>query len=429
MGYIYWIVAAHLFSTQVVGASAALISILGLIATIAPFGLDSSLVYILARSKKGWAKIVYSFFLVIFAATVLLAGLSIPLVDSLNKTTGSVRLGASFEDGVIFVLICLAWTFSLVIDELFTVEEITILVLVRNCATSVLKLLFLPLALLFSFNKAPLIILAGWGLGSFLASLLTLGLFWRQKHQEISLKPQLDFGLVRKHMGLSLGNYGLTVTQQIPFLVLPVIVTQAFSAQLNAYFYTVYMFVQGVLLTIPLAISQVFFAQTGETSPDRLRAKMNSLLGITSLVMLPFIAGSILLRDQVLGLFGSEYIANGSGLLVVMSLGALPASFIRLYVSLQRIRGNFGRGLVATVGGVITIVLGTLGCVPLFGLLGVGLGWTLGLTALAIGLGFDLSFSWRKQTDDFKILQQKKIGTEIESNDSIGVEEYPISRY
>lgn len=394
LGYIYWIVAAHLFSSETVGASAALISILNLIATVAPMGLDSSLVYILARSKDRWARKVFSFGLAIVAVTILLAALFLPFVDALNKNTTSV--GASFEGGLVFILTCLLWTFSLVIDELFTVEEITGLVLVRNGLTSVLKLVFLPLALLFAAGQVPLLILAGWGLGALVAIGLTAVIFAWKKHSQRSFKPELDLGLVRQNLGVSLGNYSIIMTQQIPALILPVIITQTLSAQYNAYFYTIFMFVQGVLLTIPLAISQTFFVQTADTDPASLRAKMTSLLSVTLVSMVPLIAASILFRTQILGLFGSEYVSNGSTLLVIMSFGALPAAFIRLYVSLQRIQGDFGRGLVATVGGLIAIVGGTFLFIPIFGLAGVGLGWTAGLTLISLLLGIDLLFFYHR---------------------------------
>jgi len=394
IGYIYWIIAAHLFSPETVGASAALISILSLIATVAPLGLDASMVYILARSKADWPRKVYSFCLAIVAVTLLLAVLVLPFVDDLNK--GATHIGASFEGGLIFVLTCLLWTFSLVVDELFTVEETTLLVLVRNALTSVLKLIFLPLALLFAVGDAPLFILAGWGLGALFAIGLSLAIFAGQRRGQLSFKPKFDFRLVRSSLKLSLGNYSIIMTQQIPGLILPVIVTQMLSAQFNAYFYTIFMFIQGVLLTIPLAISQAFFVQTAETDPVKLQAKTVSLLKIIFLSIVPLILASIFLRDQILGLFGNEYIVNGGSLLVIMSLGALPASFIRLYVSLQRIRGDFGRGLFATVGGLIAILLCTLWFIQGFGLFGVGLGWTTGLTIIAIGLGIDLALSFRR---------------------------------
>ncbi|HEX2910687.1 MAG TPA: lipopolysaccharide biosynthesis protein [Chloroflexia bacterium] len=387
-GYFYWIVAAHLYPAETVGMSAALISVLSLVATMAPLGLESALVKVLLESRENWARKVYSLFLTIFFSTLLLGILILPLVDALNG--GKTGIVSSFWSGLVFILTCLFWTLSLVLDQLFIVEQTTILVLIRNSITACLKLLLLPVTLMITGSDSPLVILAGWGVAALFSSVVTFLIFAWLRRSNLPLQFSLDFRLVRSMLPISMGNYSITVTQQIPATVLPIIVTQMLSPQHNAYFYTVFMFVQGVLLTFPLAISQSFFAQTNNTGLPELLLKMKALLRLTWLIMVPMILGTILLHDPILALFGGEYVREGSGLLVVMSLGTLPATYIRLYISLQRIRNDFKRGFLTTCASLFALIIASFISIQLFGLIGVGIGWTSGLFIVACGLKLDM---------------------------------------
>src|SRR5205823_5518909 len=55
IGYLYWIIATHLYSAHDVGLASALISIMTLTSTLANLGIGSTLVQMLPHRESGYA--------------------------------------------------------------------------------------------------------------------------------------------------------------------------------------------------------------------------------------------------------------------------------------------------------------------------------------------------------------------------------------
>src|SRR5205823_7781468 len=55
IGYLYWIVATHLYSAHDVGLASAFLSVMGLTSTLANLGIGATLIQMLPRREAGYA--------------------------------------------------------------------------------------------------------------------------------------------------------------------------------------------------------------------------------------------------------------------------------------------------------------------------------------------------------------------------------------
>jgi O-antigen/teichoic acid export membrane protein len=89
-----------------------------------------------------------------------------------------------------------------------------------------------------------------------------------------------------------------------------------------------------------------------------------------------------IVAPYVMGLFGAAYEAEGSNLLRLLALAAVPYSIVPVYVSIVRVQRLVRRA--AAVLAVMCVMVLTLSEILLrrFGLEGVGVAWLLTQTAL-----------------------------------------------
>jgi O-antigen/teichoic acid export membrane protein len=96
----------------------------------------------------------------------------------------------------------------------------------------------------------------------------------------------------------------------------------------------------------------------------------------------------LLLGDRLLLAFGRDYATEGTTLLRIMALAALPAAVVNVYLGALRVMKRVGELVV--IGGVVgvTTVALSSALLPVMGLAGAGVGHGLGQ-----GLGFAIVLS------------------------------------
>jgi len=388
VGFVYWIVAAHLFSTASIGRTSVLVSIMFLVMELASMGMGLGLAYILPTMQQEWARVVNSAMLaVVFSSAVvslvLISGAAILHVKIGESVTHSSSLL------VVFVSTCTMWTVSIVIDQILTIERATGLVLFRSIMSSLVRLMLLPVAGRIGSGDPVVGLFGSWGLSAAASTLLVMTLYIRMNPSGRRLSRHLDTRVIRQILPLSLTNHLLSVSDVVPGLLLPLIVSQFLSSDANAYFYMAWMTAVG-LYTIPVSISKVLFARLA-TQTDLSSEIFTKVLGATLGVVVVLTSMVIIARNLILSLFGSAYVARSSSLLLVLACTAIPVTICSLYIGAARIRRTFGRGFAVTLS-VVVVLLTIIG--PLssrYGLLGVGLAFCGSYATVGIACLVDLS--------------------------------------
>jgi O-antigen/teichoic acid export membrane protein len=389
LGYTYWIVAARYFSVSAVGHTAALVSTMFLIMELAHMGMGLGLAYILPTAKQNWSGIVNSvmvavaLFATVFSLLVMVGG------AALNLQIATVARSGQFL--ALFIISCIMWTLSVVLDQILTVEKATGLVLLRNTISSSVRLLLLPMMVLAASADSSMGLFAGWGMSAALSLVFAIVLFaWKNPFSR-RLAWQFDKKAVREILPLSLSNHLLTTIEAAPSLILPILVASFLSTEANAYFYTAWM-TAIVVHTIPTSISKVLFirnAATGKLSQEMLW----KMLIFTLIVVGPLTIAMIAARELILSLFGQDYVKHSSMLLSILVFSAIPFSICRLYISVERVLCNFKRAFgVAIAIFVITVSVACL-VITTYGLVAVGLAFCVSHLAIAVFCLIDLWFS------------------------------------
>lgn len=368
LGFIFWIIVARYYSTSDVGLASAIISTASLLAMLSNLGFNMSMVRFLAGTKNSSKDLINSTFTIAGVFSIILAFIFIVNVSVLSPALVALKLNYIYAVG--FAL----FTFSMVIvtiqDYIFIAKKRTEYVLIKNLILGT-KILF---PILF-------VALGAYGIVSsfFISYLLALilGIFLLIPKIIQSYLPALTIkkNIVDEILHFSFGNYIAMVLDNLPGLLLPIIILNLVAAEEAAYFYITWM-IASLLYTVPKSVTTSLFS---EGSSDEIGFKNAVYKSIKSILVLtiPAIILFFLLGDRILMMFGKDYSINAIRLLELFAISTIPLAINQVYFTIKRIEKNMGS--VIKMNALISI--GTLGIsyyyLPTYGLISIGMAWLL----------------------------------------------------
>jgi len=378
-GFIFWLIAARLYSTGAVGLSSAVISAVQLLALFSILGLDSALIRFLHSSGEKARDMINSCFTIsgvvaIALSLIFLAGLNIWVPALLALREHLIFL-------VIFVVFTVALTANTIVHNTFIAERRAGFSLAQGLLSSLLRLipLVILVVLLPTFG-----IFASWGIAALVALAAGIFLFLPRIKSNYRPVPLVDKGLVSGMVHFSLANYVVALFRTVPVYVFPLMVISLLGAEMNAYFYISWSIAM-VLSAIPMATSLSLFSE-GSFDEAKLGQEVRRSLKLTFLLLVPAIIIIFLVGDKILLLFGEAYSENATKLLWLLALSTLPASLNRIFFSIKRVEMRMK--VVVGLGGFIVVTTLALSYVllPWVGIIGVGLARLVseGIVALVV---------------------------------------------
>jgi O-antigen/teichoic acid export membrane protein len=381
-GFLFWAIAARLYSTSAVGIGSALIAASTLLAAISGLGLGTGLIRFLPNSKQPWPMIATCVLITLVVSTVIglvfVSGVSLWSPDLAFISQHPLLL-------VGFVVFTAGTTMSALLDNLFIAQ--------RSAGFIVVKNLFI------GFGRIPLLVWLAFSAGAFgifgsigLVTVPTVGFaLWWVRHRMGN--PPGSPRYVRREvvatlMPFSLANYAAGLVYSAPSMLLPLMVLSQLGPEANASFYISWM-LGGLLCVISSGISQSLFAE-GSHFEHSLRSDAIGAVRTSLLLLLPVESGALLLADRLLLLFGAAYAKAGAALLRILVLAALPILVNTTYFTVKRIE----KQMAPIVALSAVIAVGTLGLshllIPRLGLESAGVGWLASQTIVAILVGLSL---------------------------------------
>lgn len=363
-GFLFWIIAARLFSAGDVGIGSALISGVTLIGGLALLGLNMGISRYLPSARNRDALISSGIAMV---ATVGALGGVIYILLTPLVAPQLAFVGKSPMLIISFALIAAAFAVNTLTDNIF--------IALRNAKYTV----FVD-GVIGGFGKLGLtFIVAGAGAyGLFLASSLATALaavaslliLLMVMKVRIDLSRPLD--VLRPLLRFAGANYVADVITRAAGLVIPIMLLDRLGAASSAYYFVVFQMAQ-IVYTAGLALEQTFLTEGSRSNADMRQLRRRSL----RLLVLFFVTSAVImigLGHWLLLAFGKPYYQFGYTSLIILVLAAGPISANSWLQTILRLEGKLRAIVVINVIAAIATLLG-IWFGTSYGLTGVAWGW------------------------------------------------------
>lgn len=371
-GFVFWIIAAKLYSAEEVGIATALISSMALLVLLTRFGLDQSIIRFFPENDKSkifsTAIIITTIFVIIFGAIFIIG------VDILSP---ELQLLKSPTTALLFVIFLAA-------SSIGSLTGISFIAL-RKAGFYFLQSLIMGSRVFFIF---PLVFLGAVGIfgavgvSFILAITVSLAIMIKS-----GIKPsfKVDKRFLDEAFHFSAGNYLTNLFITAPNTILPIMVLNVIGAEKTAYYYIAFA-IASLLFMIPIAVSMSLFVE-GSHGEALKKTTIKSLFAIF-LLLIPAITLFYFAGGWLLELIGKDYAAQGFELLKIMVIASIFVAVNYIYFSIKRIQKDVTT-LVLLSGLIFGLLIGLSYPFMLrFGIVGVGYAWvaSYALGAVIIGI-------------------------------------------
>jgi O-antigen/teichoic acid export membrane protein len=367
-GYVFWLLAAHLYSPTVVGLTAAVTSATTVILMLSMLGVGGMLIQSLPRQPKEteWSATFWAGMATVTVVAVALCGTCVAVLGRISPQLMALR-GVGYA--AVFAVGTLALTVGTTLDSVYVAERRASDAFSRNAAVGAVKVLMLGFLAL-AFKPDALRLLGAWGVAAVFG--LGLGVVLLVRHTGLARPPGFSV-LVRTVRGFhsrvtahSLIGIGAGL---LPYL-LPLLVTVRLSARDNAYFYTTWM-LAGLLLIIAPAFSNSLFAE-GIHRPEEIGALARSAAKIMGAILVPGLVTILVFGGTLLSAFGHVYTDHAVGLLRLAVFASIPDAVVHVYVGVLRAEARLATAASLNLGiGIGTVVISWF-LLPVMGISAVG---------------------------------------------------------
>jgi O-antigen/teichoic acid export membrane protein len=384
LGFTFWIVAARLFSAHDVGQATSLISATTVIAYVALFGLNSTVVRYLPTTKHRDAIITVTLAFVAVVGMVVAIGyvFALPLIaPQLRFLEQNVLLAGGF------ILLAGAAAINLLTDSIFIASRRTgINALVDGGIGGASKLLLI-------------VLLAGSGtyglfcssVGGFAASsVASVVLISTKLHYRPRLKGALT--ALRPLLRFSGANYVGNVFNLLPTLVVTLIVLDRLGAKSAGYYFVAFQ-IANLLFSCAYAVEQNFLAE-GAHGEEQLKSLMWRAGKMLASMAVPAAIAGAVFSHWILLVFGDAYARHGSEALMLMALATIPVATQNWLVTVLRLSGQLAAITVCNIAYAVSICTLAWFLAP-HGLTMVGAAWLLGPLVGVVGAGGTVFWSSR----------------------------------
>ncbi len=379
LGMLYWILAARNYDAEVIGLNSALISTMIFLASLSQLNLANTLIRFIPNSGKSVGR----FILFAYLVSVLVA-LVAGSIFILGSAWWSPTLYAYFQSNpglaVWFVAATMGWCIFALQDSAMTGLRQATWVPLENLVFAAGKI---GLLVAFAGVMTHTGLFASWSVSVFALLLpVNLLIFKRlvpQHRQSSEMQPRriVPGEVARYVVGDYVASFFWTATTDL----LPLLVVEMVGTEANAYFYLAWT----IAYSLYLVSRNMGLSLISEAAADENRLFEYSYRILVQNGRLILLALFILLPGApfILRLFGQSYAAAGSGLLQLLCLSALPNIVTALYVSVLRVQKRMKALLLLLAALCLVVVSISVVLLPLVGIIGVGIAWLVGQTAVA----------------------------------------------
>ena len=383
LGLVFWIVATGNFTPSEVGISSALITSMILLADFAHLGLRTGLVRFLPVAGSTAERLVIRSYVVAAVVAAVGAGVFVAGLDWWSPELADLR--RSWLSVVLFVLATVFWVVFLLEDSVLLGVRLASWVPIENGVFGVAKIVLL---LALAGAGGDLGVFLAWSIPVFVVVVAVNGLMVRTvRRREIDPPARTTSApSMRTILGYSLTDWSASAARTAVIGILPLLVLARQGSAETAY----YILAWTIAFSVYVLSANIGDALVAEASYDEGNVDRHTLHGglLSMAISAPVVVVAAVVAPWIMRVFGAEYAENGTTVLRLLLLGAIPNVVTRTYVSrLRAERRMAGVVVYETALSAGVLALGWLLIGPV-GINGLGLTW---LVCLSLAAGYALA--------------------------------------
>ncbi len=370
LGFVFWILAAHAFTTSAVGVGSGLVSAMMLLGAVGMLGLGTLLVREFPDEPGREISMI--------AAAAWVAG-AFGAVLGIGFALVAPRLSSDFAVLTASPMTVATFTVGVALFGIATIADEALigllqsgLILLRNLVAAGARLLVLAAVALLG-RTSSVDIFSAWVIANALS--LVVLLLIAAGTGRLSAVTRPAWGVMGRLRMSALQHHLLNLAIQVPGWVMPLIAVAMISAESNAAFYVVWMLI-GLTAFIPSALMWGLYAE-GTRDPERLWLHARQTLRWAGLAAMASIIGLWIVAPVVLSAFGTHYLDSGRAPLSIMALAVVPMVVKGHFVAAHRVHRTLTPAILAvSFGALLELVGAALGAAR-----GELMGLSIGITA------------------------------------------------
>lgn len=377
LGVAFWVIAARLFSPDVVGTNAALLSTMTFVAFFSQLGMRNSMTWILPTAGAAGGRMIGTAYVVSVVVSCALGPVMLFVFSGIGDEATAILPG-----GMLFVLVfALACSVSAIFamqDGVLVGLRVARWVPIENAGFGLLKIALLPL-----LAAASLGIFAAWTLATapFVIAVTLIvfrGMLPRRARGNQDVRGPSSARIMRFVSGDFVGNLMIQGTIRL----MPVLILAMLGSAANAYSFQAWTLAVPIFFVAGSMVSSLTVESL--TNPDRATDYARRMLVNMLAMLVPIAVVLLVAAPIILSLFGEAYAREASGLLRLLALTTIPMTFNVWFYALCRIRGTVMPIILnQTLASVIAVVLSVL-LLPPVGIIASGIGWLAGQSTVAV---------------------------------------------
>ena len=387
LGYFYWVIISFFTTPEIVGSASGIIAIEGLLLAAASLGVPTGIRRFLGAS---WAKSdLESFQSILRSGVVILLITNIPIGLVLISSTflfGNLP-GLSFIESIFLGVLVLIEFLPSLFYSIYNSILKTSTVAIADVLLSITKIVVSVLLLLNGYGLLALLI--GIAIAFLIRSLYFSISYLKLRHQwdkQSLAKENLESkeydirSIIRSGMAFWIPNTSTIIGQSIGVLYL-----FFFIGKFETGLYQLSLVIAIIIYRLPDSIQTVMFPYLSGLNSDKIKIAWRSIR-LSLAFTIPFVS-LILFYFQLPFLFLNSIYLEAAPVLALLSIGALFHPIVSGYSSYAYSEGKYNHvisiGVVMSLTRVILVIL----LIPLFGILGAAISYSLGsFSALCVTL-------------------------------------------
>jgi|tagenome__1003787_1003787.scaffolds.fasta_scaffold20977441_1 O-antigen/teichoic acid export membrane protein len=374
LGVVFWILAARIFPSDVVGRDSALVSAMVTIYTLCSLNLSAGMLRFLPVVRIDPKRVV----LLGYGATAAVSG-----VGALLFAAAAPAVSHEFDFLhqqplllALFVAAVAVWGVFTLQDAVLTALRKAPWVPAENALFGVLKIAALPLLLVGAISHA---VFVAWVIPMVILVVpINYLIFWRVMPNRTlrpgELSPIERFGRRGLYRFMAQDYLG-SIFFQAASTAMPIVVVALLGSTKGAYFYMPFMIVSAFdLMFLNIASS---LTVEGAVDESRLPVLAWTLVKRFRWLILTGVAVFIVGASLLLLPFGGQYGQHGAPVLRLLALASVARAVVALYGAISRVEGHAGRIMLMQGSTLVLIIAASAILSHAAGLTGIGLAWLL----------------------------------------------------
>lgn len=330
-GFVFWLLAARLYTTEDVGLAVGLFSAVTLILQFSTFGLESSTIRFLGNYDR--SKVINTSLMVTTASAFVFGAGFILLVGVLSPSLAFIQ--TPFYGTIFLVFVILSSLMTVLMGSFVGIRKAEYN-LIQNIVLASRLIFLLVLAFLGAIG-----VLTAIGL----AYILAVALMFYQLGKFIKFSPTVDTAFLKQFSGFFSGNYFANMVYNATYSISPILVLNVLGETASAKYYIAFT-IGTFLFQIPYAIGTSLFVEGSHG--EALRKNVFRAIGIIYAMLIPGVIFIFLFGGVILSLFGKSYVESVD-LLRLIAFSSFFFAIYALIIPIQNVRMKVRSNVVLNV--------------------------------------------------------------------------------